>query len=101
MKKNTDKQAMCLKTFELIGDKHTMAILYTLARSDERFCELQRAVKLNPITLTDRLKKLEGLKLVKRTKGSANKLSVTYSLTALGRETRPIFDKIETFAVKL
>jgi DNA-binding HxlR family transcriptional regulator len=91
----------CTKAFAALGDRYSLQLLSALAAGDERFCELQRGMKLNPITLTARLKKLEQLKFVSRISGSVNGLSVSYRLTPLGREALPIVQQIERFAKKL
>ena len=93
--------AACTKAFAALGDRYTLQLLSALADGDERFCELQRGMKLNPITLTARLKKLEQLKFVTRVTGSVNGLSVSYRVTKLGREALPIVQQIERFAAKL
>ena len=93
--------AACTKAFAALGDRYTLQLLSALATGDERFCELQRGMKLNPITLTARLKKLEQLKFVRRVEGTVNGLSVSYRLTKLGREALPIVQQIEKFAQKL
>lgn len=98
IKKST---AACTKAFAALGDRYSLALLSALAAGDERFCELQRSMKLNPITLTARLKKLEQLKFVSRAEGQVNGLSVSYRLTKLGREALPIVQQIEKFASKL
>src|SRR5690606_7763087 len=83
----------CVSTLKLLGDYHTLRIIDALQPGSLRFCEVQRMVdNLNPVTLTDRLKKLEEAKLVSRAEDTIDKVSVTYCLTPLGRQTIPVLD---------
>ena len=87
---------------KLLGDYWTLRIIDSLQSGDIRFCELQRTVdNLNPVTLTSRLKKLEDAQLVCRTPELTDKISVTYSLTPLGRGVIPIIDALNNFSLKI
>jgi len=87
------------KAVTMIGDEETLCIIHTLKKNELRFCELQRAMGgANPVTLTNRLKKLEKEGLVKRKEETLNKLSVVYELTEKGRAVVPIVNAIGRFA---
>lgn len=89
----------CPATLKLLGDYWTLRILDSLREKDVRFCELQRMLDdLNPVTLTNRLKKLEEAKLIKRSEETIDKISVSYSLSPLGAKTTPIIDAYDAFA---
>ncbi len=89
----------CMSTLKLLGDYWTLRIIDALEPGQRRFCELQRAVdNLNPVTLTDRLKKLEEANLVKRTEDVVDKVSVVYSLSPHGRAALPVIDAINSFS---
>jgi DNA-binding HxlR family transcriptional regulator len=91
----------CVPTLKLLGDYWTLRIIDALEPGELRFCEVQRMVdNLNPVTLTDRLKKLEDANLVNRSEETVDKISVVYSLTHLGRETLPVLGAINTFSSK-
>ncbi len=89
----------CQATLKLLGDYWTLRIIDALQDGELRFCEVQRRVdNLNPVTLTDRLKKLEDAELLVRTEDTVDKVSVTYGLTARGHRCRPVIEAINDFA---
>ena len=89
----------CLPSLKLLGDFWTLRIVDALSDSPLHYCALQRAAgNVNPVTLTNRLKKLEEQHLVMRSEES--RTDVTYSLTPLGVEILPVIKAINSFAVK-
>jgi DNA-binding HxlR family transcriptional regulator len=89
--------ATCVSSLKLLGDFHILRIIDTLQDGPIRFCNIQRQLdNLNPVTLTDRLKKLEQAGIVDRHEDDEN--SVHYSLTATGRAALPVLDAINTFS---
>jgi DNA-binding HxlR family transcriptional regulator len=56
---------------------------------------------INPVTLTSRLKALTRNRLLSRRKYAHDKQSVSYELTALGKDTVPIVQLIILFSAKL
>jgi DNA-binding HxlR family transcriptional regulator len=89
------------KAIKLIGDDHILCIIANLNGRSLRFNELQRALdNINPVTLTDRLKKLEQEKVVVKEKETIDKLSVVYGLTEKGKGILPIVREFEKFAKK-
>lgn len=92
----------CVGTMKLFGDFWTLRILNALGADGElRFNEIQRAIdNCNPVTLTDRLKKLEEARLVSRTVDPNGKKCVTYRLADRGYEALPVIDALNTFAAK-
>jgi len=92
----------CISSLKLLGDFWTLRIIDALQAGEMRYCELQRTVdNLNPVTLTDRLKKLEDAKLVNRSKDIDDKVAVIYSLTKLGQQTSPVIQAINAFTAKV
>lgn len=88
----------CVSTLKLLGDYWTLRIIDALQADELRFCQVQRRVdNLNPVTLTDRLKKLEEAELVARTEDTVDKISVTYRLTERGMQALPVLDAINDF----
>lgn len=101
MKVKSGKDDHCARLLKVIGDYRTLSIVMELRRGETRFCELQRAVgNLNPVTLTNRLKKLETAGFIDRRTESVDKLSVTYKLSKSGIGLLPILDEIQAFAAK-
>ena len=91
----------CSDNLKLIGDYWTLRIIDALREGEQRFCQLQRDVdNLNPATLTDRLKNLETMRLIRRSEETQSKISVTYSLTKRGKEVLLIINAINAFSQK-
>jgi DNA-binding HxlR family transcriptional regulator len=92
----------CPSSLRTLGDFWTLYIVDVLRDDEVRFSDLNRkVVGINPVTLTDRLKKLETNGIVIRNIETVDKQSVTYSLTPLGRESLPIIDAYYRFATLL
>jgi len=92
----------CMQILSVIGDLWTLAVVMTLQKSEMRFNELLRAIpRVNAVTLTTRLKKLEEARIVSRTVESRGKQSTVYALTSFGRRLLPIVDAVRTVALEL
>ncbi len=92
---------LCTKTLKLLGDFWTLKIIDSLKNGDSRYCEIQRNCdNLNPVTLTNRLQKLESAGLIEKKVGTQDKISVTYFLTPKGKSAIPVLDAINNFASK-
>lgn len=99
--KHTDPGKCSNTELKMLGDFWTLAIVQALNDSEKRFSELQRELtKASPATLTNRLKKLEEQRIIKRKEETVDKLSVVYSLTDKGRGILPILKEIQVFATK-
>jgi DNA-binding HxlR family transcriptional regulator len=87
----------CVSNLKLLGDFHVLRIIDALQEGPSRFCNVQRQLdNLNPVTLTDRLKKLEHAGLVDRREDDES--CVYYSLSPTGRSALPVLDAISTFS---
>lgn len=96
-----ESNAKFVESAKLIGDAWTLIIVETLASGPLRFSEIERqACGICPVTLTDRLKKLEQAAIIVRKAETVDKLSVSYALTTKGRDILPIIDELEKFAKK-
>lgn len=91
----------CLKAFEVFGDEWTLRIIDSLRNEELRFKEIQSALEINSATLTTKLKFLEEKKLIERNEDTIDKVSVTYSLTKLGKEVLPVMDDMFKVGAKL
>lgn len=101
MKTTDSNPESCNQSLKLLGDYWTLRIVDSLKNGEMRYCQLQRETdNINPVTLTDRLKKLEDNKLIIRVEESLNKLSVVYSLSELGREALPVIAAIDRFSAR-
>lgn len=86
---------------KIFGDSWTLFIIDSLAGGEKRFCELERAVTdINPVTLANRLKKLERLGFISRHEHTLDKLSVTYLLTKKGAGILPVLRTMKLYAQK-
>jgi len=84
---------------KMLGDFWTLSIIETLHTGEKRFCQIERELEnINPVTLTNRLKKLEQEKIIRRLEETVDKLSVTYSLTDKGTAIMPIIRAIAKFS---
>ncbi len=102
MPQTKDTEKACTAPLKLLGDYWTLSIIDTLRDQELRFCELQRALRMiNPVTLTNRLQTLEDKGLLHRCVGTVDEVSVSYSLTTLGKEALKVVDALHSFAKKL
>ena len=88
-----------VKELKMLGDYWTLEIIQALSVGEKRFSRLERGLpNINPTTLTNRLKKLESQKIVRRKKETLDKLSVVYYLTEKGQGILPVLQQIKIFA---
>lgn len=79
----------------LISGTWTPNIIWYVADEPRRFSDLKRALTgISSKVLTTRLRKLERDGVVLRTVKPSSPPTVTYELTELGRELRPVIDAI-------
>jgi DNA-binding HxlR family transcriptional regulator len=80
----------------IVGQKWTLQIVHHLLDGrSRRFCELQEALgRVNPSTLSSRLKMLEEAGLVSRSQISDIPPHVEYRLTDMGAELRGVINEI-------
>ena len=91
------KNATCVPSLKLLGDFWTLRIVDALSDGPLHYCVLQRAAgDVNPVTLTNKLKKLEEHGLVER--NAESRTDVSYELTKLGREILPVLSAVNKFA---
>jgi len=96
-----DVEAISL-AIDTIGTKHRLeAICRLLVSGSSNFNELKRALRMNSTTLSRTLKFLEGKSIVKRKVISAQPISVSYSLTDIGKEFSEIMKCMSKWGEKL
>jgi DNA-binding HxlR family transcriptional regulator len=89
------------KLLEVLGKPHTLEIIYGLTiRSPLRFTQIQKELKLQPKTLTARVKELVKLGLVARTSYNEIPPRVDYNLTQKGRDLDGMFEALNVWAMK-
>lgn len=89
----------CLASLKLLGDYWTLRIIGALGNGELRYCAIQREVGgINPVTLSTRLKAMEQAGLIQRAEETCDKISVSYTLTSLGREALPVLAAMDRFS---
>jgi DNA-binding HxlR family transcriptional regulator len=92
---------ICTRSLKLLGDFWTLNIIGALRDGELRYCDLQRAAgNVNPVTLSNRLRKLQDAGLIDRN-ASHDDISVGYKLTTLGEAAIPVLAAVDTFSRKL
>ena len=78
-------------TLDVLGDRWTLLVVRDLIRGKRRFAELVESPERIPTNiLTDRLKRLVSLGVVKSRRYSDHPPRVEYQLTAKGEDLRPV-----------
>lgn len=87
----------CIPSLKLLGDFWSLRIIDALSEGELRYCDLQRRVgNVNPVTLTNRLKKLQQSNIINRIEQSRSQ--VMYKLTPHGLEALPILEAMNNFS---
>jgi len=87
--------------FELLGKRWTGLIVDLLLQRPARFSELARAVpRLSERVLAERLRELEQAGIVERCVAPGPPVSVTYTLTEVGRDLEPAMEALKAWALK-
>jgi DNA-binding HxlR family transcriptional regulator len=83
------------KTAKLLSDTWTMLIMRDLLSGPKRFCELERSLEgISTRTLTNKLRKLEEERMVKKTKDGA------YEATEKGKGLRTVENAMRVYGEK-
>lgn len=83
---------------KMFGDGWMLIIVSELLAGTCRFNELQRKVcGISPVTLTNRLKKLEQLGIITRTAKAEDQLSVSYCVTEKGIAMGHVLDEVRVY----
>jgi DNA-binding HxlR family transcriptional regulator len=86
MRDTTDYSGLTLEIMDLVGDKWTLLVVYTLGDGTMRFSELRRrAAPVSQKMLTQTLRGLERHGMVDRTVRPTAPPQVEYALTPLGK----------------
>lgn len=88
-------------TFRIIGKKWTVLIIREILRGHKQFNRfLEKIEGITPKVLTERLRDLEQLGIIKREIVSEYPVRVEYSLTDIGRGIEPIILSAASFSMK-
>jgi DNA-binding HxlR family transcriptional regulator len=88
-------------TFKIIGKRWTVLIIREILRGNTQFNRFMENIDgISPKVLTERLRELERLEIIRRRIISEYPVRVEYSLTPLGREFEPILLSAASFSMK-
>ncbi|HXS60268.1 MAG TPA: helix-turn-helix domain-containing protein [Candidatus Sulfopaludibacter sp.] len=89
-------------TFNIIGKKFAILILRNMIiLKQKRFNEFLDSIeKINPKTLSVRLKEMEKDKIIKREVYNEKPVRIEYSLTKKGEALKPILEQMAIFSMK-
>jgi DNA-binding HxlR family transcriptional regulator len=88
-------------TFKIIGRKWTVLIIRELLRGTTQFNRfLENTGGITPKVLTERLRELQKLGIVRRRIVSEYPIRVEYGLTDLGREFEPVLLSVASFSMR-
>jgi DNA-binding HxlR family transcriptional regulator len=88
-------------TFRIIGKKWTVLIIREILRGHKQFNRFIENIEgITPKVLTERLRALERLGIIKREIVSEYPIRVEYSLTNLGKEFEPVLLAAGSFSMK-
>ena len=87
-------------TLEVIQGKWRLPIIISLTHGDKRFGEIHRDIpEISPKMLSQELKALETNKIISRTLYDSMPVTVSYSLTPLGKTTKKLIEEIINWGV--
>lgn len=85
----------------IIGERWNLCIINVLDDGPKRFSAIEKTLSINSVTLTNRLKKLEELGFIKRIEHVEDKQSVSYTLTAKGKDLHPLLREMKVCLEKI
>ncbi|MDT7862537.1 MAG: helix-turn-helix domain-containing protein [Saccharolobus sp.] len=89
-----------VSAISVIGSEPKLLVIRYLLEGPKRFNELQRLTSLSSKTLSNTLKELENLGIVKRNIVNTRPLIMTYELTEKGKELKRVFDELRKWGEK-
>jgi DNA-binding HxlR family transcriptional regulator len=88
-------------TFKIIGKKWTVLIVREMLRGTKQFNRfLENIEGITPKVLTERLRELQKLGIVKRRIVSESQIRVEYEMTDLGKEFEPVLLTAASFSMR-
>jgi DNA-binding HxlR family transcriptional regulator len=88
-------------TFKIIGKRWTVLIIREILRGNTQFNRFMKNIDgITPKVLTERLRELEQLGIIRRRIVSEYPVKVEYSLTELGRGFEPVLLSAASFSMK-
>ncbi|MGB0508083.1 MAG: winged helix-turn-helix transcriptional regulator [Pikeienuella sp.] len=88
------------RAVEIVGDPWTLMILREMFLGGRRFDDIQRQISVAPHTLSSRLKRLEGVGVIRREAYSERPVRYEYRLTEMGRDLWPAIIALKNWGDK-
>lgn len=95
------ENAICAKfeeAFQLLGKRWTGLIVNQLMEGPKRFNVLESEIKISGKVLSDRLKELEKLGIIRRNVYPEIPVRIEYELTKKGYSLKPIMEEISSWS---
>ncbi len=86
------------KAMNIISQRWNGLIIYQLLEGSSRFNDLEKSIGISARVLSERLKDLEKVNIVKREVFPETPVRIEYSLTDKGKSLKPIIDDIQNWA---
>jgi DNA-binding HxlR family transcriptional regulator len=86
------------KAMGLLSQRWIGLVIYQLLTGPKRFCTLESSMGISGRVLSERLKDLESLDIVKREVFPETPVRIEYSLTEKGLAIQPIIKEIENWS---
>ncbi|MCQ6280616.1 helix-turn-helix domain-containing protein [Bacillus sp. EB600] len=86
------------KAMGMLSQRWTGLVIYQLLTGPKRFCALESSIGISGRVLSERLKDLEQIKIVKREVFPETPVRIEYSLTEKGLALEPIIKEIEKWS---
>jgi len=93
-----DETCQVVESFDLIGSKWRLAVLYELQNGEQRFNELKRETGTSSRTLSRVLDDLQEREFVERRVEEAAPVATYYTLTEKAEALAPVFEEISDWA---
>jgi DNA-binding HxlR family transcriptional regulator len=88
-------------TFRIIGKRWTVLIIREILRGNTQFNRFMENIEgISPKVLTERLRELERVGIIKRSIVTEYPLRIEYSLTDMGKGFEPVLLSAATFSMK-
>lgn len=86
------------KAMNLMSQRWTALIIHQLLSGTKRFCAIESSIGISGRILSERLKELEQLEIIKREVIPETPVRIEYSLTDKGLALEPVLKEVEKWS---
>ena len=87
------------QAIDLLSKKHALTIIWLLQQEEpRRFNDIKRTLKINPVSLSQRLDELQEHGIISRRTFNETPPRVEYQLTAKGRDLTHVMEQLDKWA---